>query len=58
MQTALENVNNSLNNVVKEISQPQQLNLQNISENVDSSNVKTIDIPEGSKLLIPKNSHI
>jgi hypothetical protein len=58
---ALENVNNSLNNVVKEISEPQLLNLQNINENISENineNVKTIDIPEGSKLIIPKNSQI
>lgn len=54
IQPALNEVNKSLNDVVKEIAQPQQLNLTNI---VDENN-KTIDIPEGSKLLIPEGSHI
>jgi hypothetical protein len=53
IQPALNEVNKSLNNVVNEITQPQQLNLTNINESI-----KTIDIPEGSKLLIPEGSTI
>ena len=57
IQPALNEVNKSLNNVVNEITQPQQLNLTNINENINE-NIKTIDIPEGSKLLIPEGSTI
>jgi hypothetical protein len=57
IQLALNEVNKSLNNVVNEITQPQQLNLTNINENINE-NIKTIDIPEGSKLLIPEGSTI
>ena len=55
IQSALLNdVNKSLNIVVNEIKQPQpQPKLTNINEII-----KTIDIPEGSKLLIPEGSTI
>lgn len=61
IQPALNEVNKSLNNVVNEITQPQQLKLTNINENINENvneNIKTIDIPEGSKLLIPEGSTI